>query len=1455
MEFQNRTRPGATDTRAVLASLNVQRAGQARDRSYALLRALGSQQYRWDFLGLQEAQCLEFEASWFPNFGFHHYASADGKSAILFRRADSVRGQWNGNRWCAILIGKLLFTSVYLPDSSVPDFECIVDVTLRAVTLMRQYVSRKFGDCMFAVASDVNVELTAWVEYEGMRFTGGGVEPKVIRGKGSQEIKRREQELILRDRVEGWLQEEKLMASNTFGPRCITWYPYNLEARQQVLDYVFVPVDSNLVTVDVDTLHWGPTSRLAGVRLSDHALVRVEVLFPAKVLARRFLSRRARSLKFWEPVDHSELDSYRRLVDVSASSCTSCAQLEGQVYASAAATECIPKVPLPAPRRPEELVLLDREYFRRRIREKGTEPFKILCRDRNRLQRSFRRARLEWEMESAARRRRPLPHVMIGGERVVDRTRWVSAVKEVGRRCTDEEERKRSTQILEDLRQQTQGSVVPPEALLTMPLLLRARARLRVGKATGPDGMSAAVIRQLPWRALRVVLRCFNEVLTGAQLPPQSWCATMTSLMPKSLFDCSVGDTRRLAVESVWKKWYSTTVLLAMEPFTAKIRSQVSLFGFVPGRSCSEVTAALKRAAQHAALWGKDRKLLIASADVKQAFQHTTVACVKRAMDVLAIPCYLQYAILVPLLNEETTLLFEGVAVEHVRVDRHIRTGGNESPELWNLVVCAMWSALFHSWDEQGTGFHCYHPSDREYSLERTAVVNHLLYADNVYILGSDLATFQEQLTSLTSILRDWGFEWKADSLEYAAVGFDCELPVISVVIEDTYVPLRAVDRLNVLGNDVLISYRERHADLVARIGKARGAFFKRSVYFRTRAVLWKQKCRRYVSLVQSVLLFGAETFSWDADSLHRLNVFEGQCLYRMAGSRKPPDRSWGEWKPTQLDLVRKKFLAAGFRPAVQIVLSRLWDVGRDVASFFSSAWDPAYVRTTPIGTTLNADGEARPIAPPSGGHSPQSYGTSVSPGPAAHSSGLDGVPASVGIPGGGGKPHATGFAPGGAVRVGTARRCAVSDPRTVAPRASDSVGIPGGGGKPHVEAPSSTGSPPAGGCAPLAKRRRILCPPPGMQIAASSRAHQDARRLLMCATPRWDSFRTRASEYLRRLGRWREASTLKRRFQGGAATGEHAWSHMFEVIYGEEWWKVCDFSHDSLASCTRDFLAHCGLTSVLDYFVRKSPGGGGREREDSKRSCMEEVEALAFGCTEKAQRRLAAINDRATVWAEGEDGIGLEMIGDSLLVCNWADGVWRVGFGQNGNGFRYQSRVDALISCLDHLSSQGVRTSSWGADFVKHEYREGNERADRLTHRAREGDCFRWLDLFSNGCYPPEDWFDYKVIGLRGKFDGGVDATGVGIGWWLQVGLSHVSPEPLPPLHAHLSKRQRVEYSAYSPPPPLSITWRDVGECAAILPPHCTITDAELSALEGLLEAAAEVVQSLGPYRGPPGC
>eukprot|EP00959_Pyramimonas_sp_CCMP1952_P226255 4730742-Pyramimonas_sp.AAC.1 len=165
-----------------------------------------------------------------------------------------------------------------------------------------------------------------------------------------------------------------LRASNTFGARMPTWNGYHRHSRPSVLDCVFVS-QSVVVRGDaqVDTLCQG-SARDARARLSDHALLRVEVAPPQHVLPRRHLSRRARSLKHWQPGDRRDAQSTRKLFDATLPMCHTIEQLETMIYSNASSTNCAPVTRVSPPKKPDRLLALSRELCDRRG-EKGTEAY------------------------------------------------------------------------------------------------------------------------------------------------------------------------------------------------------------------------------------------------------------------------------------------------------------------------------------------------------------------------------------------------------------------------------------------------------------------------------------------------------------------------------------------------------------------------------------------------------------------------------------------------------------------------------------------------------------------------------------------------------------------------------------------------------------------------------------------------------------------------------------------------------------------------------------------------------------------------------------------------------------------------------------------------------------------------------------------------------------------------
>ena len=196
----------------------------------------------------------------------------------------------------------------------------------------------------------------------------------------------------------------------------------------------------------------------------------------------------------------------------------------------------------------------------------------------------------------------------------------------------------------------------------------------------------------------------------------------------------------------------------------------------------------------------------------------------------------------------------------------------------------------------------------------------------------------------------------------------------------------------------------------------------------------------------------------------------------------------------------------------------------------------------------------------------------------------------------------------------------------------------------------------------------------------------------------------------------------------------------------------------------------------------------------------------------------------RSTCWDFEGIGFPVEISGDSLLIINWLCGIWQVG------DHTYQKRVNKVINIMDGMSSMyNVRAASQGRDLFKHEFREFNGRADRLTHLAREGHSYTLEN------YDVQRFSSYGriPIAVRGSFDGGVSEAGVGCGAWMEVAVASHNPS-----HA-------------SGGPSTRISWETVFERAWLIDPSCTVTESELSAAECMVHALCNVLASLSQVFG----
>ncbi|CAK0900926.1 unnamed protein product [Prorocentrum cordatum] len=102
-----------------------------------------------------------------------------------------------------------------------------------------------------------------------------------------------------------------------------------------------------------------------------------------------------------------------------------------------------------------------------------------------------------------------------------------------------------------------------------------------------------------------------------------------------------------------------------------------------------------------------------------------------------------------------------------------------------------------------------------------------------------------------------------------------------------------------------------------------------------------------------------------------------------------------------------------------------------------------------------------------------------------------------------------------------------------------------------------------------------------------STRAWGGSRFTCLAFGRLWDRKRTDSSEALRCLGKWKEASSLKRRRGGQESVGLRSWYRSLESFCGLSWWEsfVGGFEH------FMGYAAHVCFNSMLTYFQKKCKG------------------------------------------------------------------------------------------------------------------------------------------------------------------------------------------------------------------------------------------------------------------------
>eukprot|EP00973_Karenia_brevis_P044582 6176295-Karenia_brevis.AAC.1 len=135
--------------------------------------------------------------------------------------------------------------------------------------------------------------------------------------------------------------------------------------------------------------------------------------------------------------------------------------------------------------------------------------------------------------------------------------------------------------------------------------LLKARASMQEGKATGGDNIAAEMVRRLPFLVICALLFLFQMRITRADtVCPSWWKHIIFCGILKPGNDKTISKWRLIALTSVLQKLFLATVVNMVGPELRQYKP--NMYGFEPGRCTDDITEVLRMVVQKCNNWDLD---------------------------------------------------------------------------------------------------------------------------------------------------------------------------------------------------------------------------------------------------------------------------------------------------------------------------------------------------------------------------------------------------------------------------------------------------------------------------------------------------------------------------------------------------------------------------------------------------------------------------------------------------------------------------------------------------------------------------------------------------------------------------------------------------------------------------------------------------------------------------------
>ena len=442
---------------------------------------------------------------------------------------------------------------------------------------------------------------------------------------------------------------------------------------------------------------------------------------------------------------------------------------------------------------------------------------------------------------------------------------------------------------------------------------LQGRARMRVNKAVGADGVPSEVYKCLPFICLLHIYELFEKRVRfedGENSSP-FWKMLEFVGIPKANRPSRLDQLRWVCKTPVLQKWFMSS----LRPVLFRSRSsKLHSYGFKKKCSTTMVTGLVRQLLYVSSKWGK--QLLISCQDVETAFDALRHKLIREALLARGITPHAAATFLRELTGIKACITLPPAGTSNIfDYSKGGKQGAIETPDIWNLVMDHLLEPVIVSWEDRRLGF----------ELDSGVLISHAVWCDNIILFAADVAMLKIMIEDDTSALGNAHLYWKPSSLEILP-SRDSTVGELAVSQRGSTCTYKVVSRLLLLGEmfdntgdtETSASYRRSLAD---------STFYKHVMLLRSKAPM-KQRMRAWVVAPAASAIWGAATWhvtesllrsfaSWELAHLRyvfrlRRRADEGNMEY----NQRTAARIRGWFNTLQLSLIHHRILRSIYKSA-----------------------------------------------------------------------------------------------------------------------------------------------------------------------------------------------------------------------------------------------------------------------------------------------------------------------------------------------------------------------------------------------------------------------------------------------------------------------------------------------------------------------------------------------------------